>query len=225
MDFGIAQVRSLDPLTMPGTLMGTPSYMSPEQVLGDPLDPRSDIFSLGIVLYEMFTGLKPFMDEQTQSITAKIVQSRFLPPRKLNSDVPRRLQRVIKKCLKKKPSKRCRSAQAVAGALGKLIRGRTDKSASLMRISDYLVREGLVENIPEQETLVLSRDSFGMGTYSKVLIAGALVLLLLLGGMAYYFRMRAGELLAPVLRPAGSQPAAPGNQPPAGQPSPQAPSR
>lgn len=198
MDFGIAQVRSLAPLTMPGTLMGTPSYMSPEQVLGDPLDFRSDIFSLGIVFYEMFTGHKPFTDEQTQSITAKIVQSRFLSPRRLNRHVPRKLQRLIKKCLKKKPGKRLSSVQRVAARLGKLIQGRTDKPTSLTRISDYLVSQNLVENLPEQETLVLSRESFGMGAYTKVLIAGALILLFLLGGAGYYF-WKKGKLSVPQL--------------------------
>src|SRR5574341_1543381 len=95
------------------------------------------------------------MDEHTQSITAKIVQSKFLPPRRLNGDIPRRLQRVIKKCLKKKPHRRYGSVQEVAAALGKLVRGKTDKSVSLKRISDYLVAEELVEKLPEQETIVL----------------------------------------------------------------------
>jgi serine/threonine-protein kinase len=227
MDFGIAQVRDLESLTIPGMLMGTPSYMSPEQVAGEPLDTRSDIFSLGIVLYEMFTGLKPFMDEHTQSITAKIVQCKFLPPRRLNSDVPRRLQRVIKRCLKKKPGRRYASVQEVARALGKLVRGRTDKSVSLKRISDYLVVEELVERTPEQETIVLARDSFGLGTYSKLLVAGAVALLLLMAALGYYFwstGRQAGpaSLISPSTVPlTGEQPA----PAPAGQPSPQEPSQ
>ena len=97
MDFGIAHTKKLQTLTLPGTFLGTPAYMSPEQILGQSLDNQSDIFSLGIVLYEMFTGIKPFQDEETHSVTAKILKDRFLPPRRLNSDIPRRLQRVIKK--------------------------------------------------------------------------------------------------------------------------------
>jgi serine/threonine-protein kinase len=218
MDFGIAQIRDLESLTMPGVLMGTPSYMSPEQVKGEPLDARSDLFSLGIVLYEMFTGLKPFMDEHTQSITAKIAQAQYLPPRRLNGDVPRRLQCVIKKCLKKKPGRRYRSVQEAARALGKLVRGRTDKSVSLKRISDYLVAEELVEKMPEQETIVLARDSFGLGTYNRILVAGAVVLLLLVGALSYYFWVQGRQTVqppgpAPVSQPAPAPPPAPAGQP------------
>lgn len=205
MDFGIARIRDLESLTIPGTLMGTPSYMSPEQVLGDPLDSRSDVFSLGIVLYEMFTGLKPFLDEETRSITRKIVQAHFLPPRKLNSDIPRRLQRMIRKCLRKKQQRRYSTVQELSRALGKLIRGRTDKSASLKQISDYLVAEGLVEKLPENESIVLTRYTFSMGTYSRVLLGGALVLLLLFGGVAYYLWAK-GRL--PSFRTSTTQPAA-----------------
>lgn len=206
MDFGIARIRDLEPLTMPGTLMGTPSYMSPEQVLGDALDARSDIFSLGIVLYEMFTGLKPFMDEETQSITRKIVQSRFLPPRRLNRDIPRRLQRMIRKCLRKKPHRRYGAVQELSQALGKILRGRTDKSASLKKISDFLVAEELVEKLPDKESIVLTRETFRLGTYSRVLLGGAVVLLLLFGATAYYFWDK-GRLSAP--RPASSPFASP----------------
>jgi serine/threonine protein kinase len=184
--------------------------MSPEQVLGDTLDPRSDIFSLGIVLYEMFTGLKPFLDEETQSITRKIVQARFLPPRRLNSDIPRRLQRMIRKCLRKKPQRRYNTVQELSRAMGKLVRGRTDKSASLKQISDYLVAEELVEKLPENESIVLARDTFSMGTYSKVLLGGAGVLLLLFGGVTYYFWEK-GRL--PSFRVSTTQPAAQPSQP------------
>ena len=186
MDFGIAQIRGLDSLTVPGMLMGTPSYMSPEQVVGEPLDARSDIFSLGIVLYEMFTSMKPFAEEETRSITAKIVDGNFLLPRRLNREIPRRLQRIIRKCLRKKPLKRYESVQEISRALGKLVQGRTDKSASLKRISDYLVSQNLVEKLPEQETLVLVKSSFGMGFYTKLLLTGAVVLLLISGAVGLY---------------------------------------
>ncbi len=209
MDFGIARVRDLEPLTIPGMMMGTPSYMSPEQVLGDPLDPRSDIFSLGIVLYEMFTGMKPFVDEETQSITRRIVQASFPAPRRLNGDIPRRLQWVIKKCLKKKPPRRYAAVQDLSRALGRLLRGKTDKPASLKRISDYLVAEGLVEQVPEQESIVLSRSSFSLGAYSKSLLAAAIILLLLLCGAAYWLWGQTKAAVVPSPAPAlQGQPAA-----------------
>ena len=79
MDFGIAHTRDLEALTLPGTMIGTPAYMSPEQILGQNLDVRSDIFSFGIVLYELFTGMKPFMDDDTRAVSARIVNDAFHP--------------------------------------------------------------------------------------------------------------------------------------------------
>ena len=81
MDFGIAHTKKLQTLTQPGTFLGTPAYMSPEQILGQSLDVQSDIFSFGIVLYEMFTGLKPFQDDETRSVSAKILRDGYISPR------------------------------------------------------------------------------------------------------------------------------------------------
>jgi len=184
MDFGIALMKNLESLTMPGTLVGTPSYMSPEQIIGDPLDARSDIFSFGIVLYEMFTGMKPFQDEKTVSITAKIVRGKFPSPRSVNGDVPRSIQRIIKKCMKKKPHKRYESMQELAQALGKRIRG-MDKPASLKRISDYLVEAKLVEAPPADETVAIYRAP-RMGTFTRIVLIATCVLILLSGAIGYY---------------------------------------
>jgi serine/threonine protein kinase len=184
MDFGIALIKNLEPLTMPGTLVGTPSYMSPEQIVGDPLDMRSDIFSFGIVLYEMFTGIKPFLDEKTATITAKIVRGKFPSPRSVNSDVPRSLQRIIKKCMKKKPHKRYGSMQEISRALGKRIRG-MDRPASLKRISDYLVEAKLVEAPPADDTVVIYKAP-GIGTFTRMVLIAACVLILLSGAIGYY---------------------------------------
>jgi serine/threonine protein kinase len=184
MDFGIALIKNLESLTMPGTLVGTPSYMSPEQIIGDPLDVRSDIFSFGIMLYEMFTGMKPFQDEKTASITAKIVRGKFPSPRSVNSDVPRSIQRIIRKCMKKKPRKRYGSMQEIAQALGKRIRG-MDKPASLKRISDYLVESKLVEAPPVDETVAIYRAP-RMGTFTRIVLVTTCVLILLSGAIGYY---------------------------------------
>jgi serine/threonine protein kinase len=80
MDFGIARDRSYDQeLTQTGTGIGTPSYMSPEQILGDKVDARSDIFSLGIVLYQMVTGRKPFIEDEQRSVMNKIHLEQHMP--------------------------------------------------------------------------------------------------------------------------------------------------
>jgi serine/threonine-protein kinase len=122
MDFGIARDRTYeDDLTQTGTGIGTPSYMSPEQILGDKLDSRSDIFSLGIVLFQMVTGRKPFVEDEDHSVMHKIRIERHPKVRKLNPDVPRELERIIDKCLEKEPRRRWRSAQALTMALERFL--------------------------------------------------------------------------------------------------------
>ncbi len=194
MDFGIAHTKKLQTLTLPGTFLGTPAYMSPEQILGQPLDNQSDIFSLGIVLYEMFTGIKPFQDEETHSVTAKILKDRFLPPRRLNSDIPRRLQRVIKKCLKKKTNKRYQSVLDLARALGKRLVGVTNKAASLKKISDYLVEVKVFAAPSESETMVITKVP--PGRLLKKLLVAAAVLLILAAGAAGYSYWKSGQQAA-----------------------------
>ncbi|HID38729.1 MAG TPA: PEGA domain-containing protein, partial [Calditrichaeota bacterium] len=87
-----------------------PAYMSPEQANGDPLTARSDLFALGILLYEMLTGVKPFMGENNTEILAKIVRNRYVPPQRINPRIPYRLRRIIKKSLNRDPSRRYRNA-------------------------------------------------------------------------------------------------------------------
>jgi serine/threonine protein kinase len=190
MDFGIAQSRNLESLTMPGTLIGTPAYMSPEQILGQQLDVRSDIFSFGIVLYEMFTGVKPFTDEDTRAVSAKILKDKFLTPRRVNSDIPGSLQRIIKKCLRKKPQRRFGAMLEVEKKLGKRLAGRTTKAASLRRIADYLVSLNVFEAAPEHETMVITGGLPRAGRLKKALFAVVILMLLASGGALYYYQAR-----------------------------------
>src|ERR1700733_6373941 len=88
MDFGIARDTSFGDLTEAGTGIGTPAYMSPEQVLGDKLDARSDIFSLGVLLYQMTTGKKPFVEDERRSAMHKIRLEKHISARKLNPEIP-----------------------------------------------------------------------------------------------------------------------------------------
>jgi predicted Ser/Thr protein kinase len=121
MDFGIARDTSFGDLTEAGTGIGTPAYMSPEQVLGDKLDARSDIFSLGVMLYQMVTGKKPFVEDERRSAMHKIRLEKHVRARKLNPDIPRELERVIDRCLEKQPRDRWRSAQHMVMALERFL--------------------------------------------------------------------------------------------------------
>jgi serine/threonine-protein kinase len=122
MDFGIARDHNYEKdLTQTGTGIGTPSYMSPEQILGDRLDARSDLFSLGIVLYQMVTGRKPFVEDEEKSVMHKIRLERHVGARKLNPEVPRELDRIIDKCLEKEPRHRWQSGQGLVMALERFL--------------------------------------------------------------------------------------------------------
>lgn len=187
MDFGIAQGRDHESLTLPGTLIGTPAYMSPEHILGQPLDVRSDIFSLGVVLYEMFTGAKPFMDDAARPVTAKIVKDKFPSPRSVNSEIPVRLQWLIKKCLRKKPKKRYDSMLEVEKRLGKRLAGKTTKAASLQRIAEYLVSRNIFAAAPEEETMIVTVKTPMRGRIAAAVISAAVLLLLAAGAAFYYY--------------------------------------
>jgi serine/threonine protein kinase len=211
MDFGIAQSRSLEALTLPGMLIGTPAYMSPEQVLGQHLDVRSDIFSFGIVLYEMFTGAKPFSDDNTRSVTARILKDKFISPRRVNGEIPWRLQRIIKHCLRKKPQRRYPSMMEVGRKLGRRLAGKTTKAASLHRISDYLVSRNMFEAAPEQDTVIAPPKAARPGRYRFAYSAALVALFLAAAAGAYYYRTS-------VVRPPEHAPAAQVTAPLATQP-------
>lgn len=113
MDFGIARDEAFGDLTRPGTALGTPSYMSPEQIMGERVDFRSDIFAFGIVLYQMLTGQKPFLDDETRSVMQRIVNEPYPRPGALVPNVPWALQGIVRRCLQKRPEKRYSSTEAL----------------------------------------------------------------------------------------------------------------
>ena len=114
MDFGIARMRSADFKTSTGIVMGTPRFMSPEQVAGDPVDQRSDIFSLGVVLYEMLTGTALFAGEDTPQIAHNVANVEHVPPSRLNPEVPSMLDFAVARALKKDPAVRYQDAYEFA---------------------------------------------------------------------------------------------------------------
>jgi eukaryotic-like serine/threonine-protein kinase len=128
-DFGIARLEASE-LTQTGTLMGTPSYMSPEQFMGQPVDGRSDLFSCGVILYQMLTGEKPFIGESTTTIMYKVLREDPVPPSELNLSLSAALDAVVKKALAKQPAQRFQSGAEFAQALQAAIAGEAGAQVS-----------------------------------------------------------------------------------------------
>ncbi len=122
MDFGLAKLASQTALTQAGLSVGTPAYMSPEQVVGQEVDPRSDIWSLGVVLYEMLTGRMPFQSEYQQALYYAILNEEPLAVSRLRPGVPAALDTLISQALTKNRAQRIPHAEQLAAALQSLLR-------------------------------------------------------------------------------------------------------
>jgi serine/threonine-protein kinase len=118
MDFGLARMRVADHKTSTGMVLGTPKYMSPEQVAGQPVDQRSDVFSLGIVLYEMLTGVRLFAGADTPQIMHNVVHVEHEPPSRIKPELPSMLDFVVARALKKDPAVRYQDAYELSADLG-----------------------------------------------------------------------------------------------------------
>jgi predicted Ser/Thr protein kinase len=115
-DFGLAKSPQAN-LTQAGVLIGTPNYMSPEQIAGRPMDGRSDFFSLGVVMYELLTGERPFSGDTISTIIYRILYEEPRPPRILNSKLPPAFDGIIKRALAKEPSERFQTGAEFLDAL------------------------------------------------------------------------------------------------------------
>ena len=134
MDFGLAKLLNdqdavqlnttskIGALTQPGMTLGTAFYMSPEQAAGDTFDGRSDLFSLGIVLYECATGRRPFVGNSARAVLSAIIHTAPIAPSLLNPEIPQRLQEVISNCLEKDPDLRYQNAASLRADLKRVRR-------------------------------------------------------------------------------------------------------
>ncbi|MGD1107785.1 MAG: serine/threonine-protein kinase [Terracidiphilus sp.] len=126
-DFGIAKLAASE-ITTTGQLLGTPSFMPPEQFTGSPIDGRADLFSLGVILYSMATGEQPFPGETMTAVSYKVVYTEPIPPAKLNPAIPAGLEGVILKCLAKSPADRYQTGEQLAQDLAAM---RTNAGAAV----------------------------------------------------------------------------------------------
>ncbi|MFA6147135.1 MAG: serine/threonine-protein kinase [bacterium] len=118
-DFGIARIEDTAEhlRTQAGEILGTPAYMSPEQVLSEPVDGRSDIFSLGIILYELCAGERPFRGDSLGAVFQAITQATPVPLSERNPEIPAALAEAVERCLRRNPADRFQSGEELAAAL------------------------------------------------------------------------------------------------------------
>jgi eukaryotic-like serine/threonine-protein kinase len=130
-DFGIAHMDTAgtgEQRTRVGDVLGTPQYMSPEQTRGDRLDGRSDLFSVGIVLYQMLSGHRPFAGDSMVAVALRIANEEPEPLDKARPDVPASLRRIIERCLAKSPDRRFQTGRELSEALARVL-AEIDESA------------------------------------------------------------------------------------------------
>ncbi|HEY0666504.1 MAG TPA: serine/threonine-protein kinase [Gallionella sp.] len=156
MDFGIARLKASDIKTQLGTRLGTPKYMSPEQIGGSKLDHRTDIFSLGIVLYEMLTGLKLFKGDTLTQVMHNVSSFEPPPPSRINSEVSPLLDLVVKRAMEKKPSARYASAWEMVEDLRHCLQELAPSAPAPQGESKKPVRERAPAAAADEKTVVLN---------------------------------------------------------------------
>lgn len=137
-DFGMARLANHDKKDT--SLLGTPAYWCPEQIIGRPQDARSDIFSLGVVLYELISGQRPFDSDSLQGICTRVLSSKPLPPSHANPSIPKALDAIIARCLEKDPNVRYQTVDALAGDLYPLARRKAESPVPAVHTSSLRER-------------------------------------------------------------------------------------
>lgn len=179
-DFGIAQAVTASTVTYNGAILGSVHYFSPEQARGGQTEEKSDLYSLGVVLFEMLTGRVPFSGDSPVSIAVKHLQEPFPNPREINPEIPEAVSRIIKKAVEKDPENRYRSAREMSDDLSSWLLGRDVKSTV---DPAPIITKARTENPP-----VKSRTKKGMKPWQWIaVITGILLLFFIIFG---FIRLR-----------------------------------
>jgi hypothetical protein len=194
VDFGLAHAVEDDThLTQSGMILGTPAFMSPEQARGEPVSPRSDLFSLGAVLYRMATGAGPFRGPSTLAVLTSLALHTPEAPRQINSDVSQELSDLIMRLLAKDPAERPQSAEAVVAAIRE-IEERSPKSEVQSPKSDAAEAERARHR---------DGDTPRRPRWPRLVFAAAGAAALLLAGITVIIRDKDGNIIGEASYPAG----------------------
>jgi serine/threonine protein kinase len=192
MDFGIARSLKAKGITGGGVMIGTPEYMSPEQVEGKEADQRSDIYALGVILYEMVTGRVPFEGDTPLSVALKQKTEMPQDPRKLNAQIPESFSRLILKCLEKDKEKRYQGTEDLFSELDKIEKG--------IPITERI--------LPKRTAATEAIRRINWKKIAAYMGISALLILLIAGGI-YLFKPKAGPINSVAVLPFGVETQAP----------------
>ena len=168
-DFGIARLESSN-LTQTGSILGTPNYMSPEQFMGQSVDGRSDLFSAGVILYQLLTGEKPFIGESTTTIMYQVLNNTPNAPSVLNVQIPAAFDGIIRKALAKRPPDRFQTGQEFIDAIKSAAEGKPFYSDVETTIS--IIKPASADAKAAEPGM---KFDFPTGTNAKLWIGGATI--------------------------------------------------